>query len=141
VTKESYAFPLTTEMKRIDPGEKNTWEFEALGLDGGVRFSTKNPKRVEIFSVADVPGGGREQVWSSFDAGSQSVWPTVTGPNFESGFSDAILQMLAAFLAEREGALGDRFGCATPDEAARTHPIYQAAMRSHQTGEVVRVGQ
>ena len=102
VSTDSYSFPLTTEMKRIDPGEKNTWEFEALGLDGGVRFSTKNPKRVEIFSVVDVPGGGREQVWSSLDAGSQSVWPTVTGPNFESGFSDAILQMLAAFLAERE---------------------------------------
>jgi predicted dehydrogenase len=140
VSKENYSFPLTTEMKRIDPGEKNTWEFEALGLDGGVRFSTKNPKRVEVFSVVDVPGGGREQVWSSLDTGSQSVWPTVTGPNFESGFSDAILQMLAAFLAEREGALGDRFGCATPDEAALTHAIYHAAIRSHETGEVVRVG-
>ena len=139
VTTDGYSFPLTTEMKRIDPGEKNTWEFEALGLDGGVRFSTKNPKRVEIFSVVDVPGGGREQVWSSLDSGSQSVWPTVTGPNFESGFSDAILQMLAAFLAEREGALGGRFGCATPDEAALTHAIYHAAIRSHETGEVVRV--
>jgi hypothetical protein len=65
----------------------------------------------------------------------------VTGPNFESGFSDAILQMLAAFLAEREGALGDRFGCATPQEAALTHAIYHAAIRSHQTREVVRVGE
>ena len=69
------------------------------------------------------------------------MWPTVTGPNFESGFSDAILQMLAAFLAEREGALGDRFGCATPAEAALTHAIYPAAIRSHETGEVVQVGQ
>jgi hypothetical protein len=127
-------------MKRIDPGEKNTWEFEALGMDGGVRFSTKNPKRVEVFSVVDVPATGREQVWSSLDAGSQSVWPTVTGPNFESGFSDAILQMLAVFLAEREDALGDRFGCATPDEAAATHEIYRAAIRSHETGQVVRLG-
>jgi hypothetical protein len=127
-------------MKRIAPGEKNTWEFEALGLDGGVRFSTKNPKQVEVFSVVDVPGGDREQVWSSLDTGSQSVWPTVTGPNFESGFSDTMLQMLAAFLAEREGALGDRFGCATPDEAALTHAIYRAAIQSHDTGEVVRIG-
>jgi predicted dehydrogenase len=140
VSTDNYSFPLTTEMKRIDPGEKNTWEFEALGMDGGVRFSTKNPKQVEIFSVVGVPGGGREQVWSSLDAGSQSVWPTVTGPNFESGFSDAILQMLAAFLAEREGALGGRFGCATPDEAALTHAIYHAAIQSHERGEVVRVG-
>jgi predicted dehydrogenase len=140
VSTDSYSFSLTTEMKRIDPGEKNTWEFEALGLNGGVRFSTKNPKLVEIFSLVDVPGGGREQVWSSLDAGSQSVWPTVTGPNFESGFSDAILQMLAAFLAEREGALGGRFGCATPDEAALTHQIYLAAIQSQETGEVVRMG-
>ena len=64
----------------------------------------------------------------------------MTGPNFESGFSDAILQMLAAFLAEREGALGDRFGCATPEEAALTHAIYDAAIRSHEAGEVVQVG-
>ena len=65
----------------------------------------------------------------------------MTGPNFESGFSDAILQMLAAFLAEREGALGARFGCVTPDEAALTHAIYRAAMQSHETGEVVRIGE
>jgi len=48
--------------------------------------------------------------------------------------------MLAAFLAEREGALGARFGCATPDEAALTHAIYRAAIQSHETGELVRVG-
>ena len=41
--------------------------------------------------------------------------------------------------SERD-ALGDRFGCATPDEAALTHAIYHAAIRSHETGEVVRVG-
>ena len=61
VHQDGYAFPLTIETKRIDPGQKNTWEFEATGLDGGVRFSTKNPKQVESFSVVDVPGGGREQ--------------------------------------------------------------------------------
>ncbi|PJJ55796.1 Gfo/Idh/MocA family protein [Compostimonas suwonensis] len=130
-------FPLTTETKRIDPGQKNTWEFEALGLDGGVRFSTKNPKLVEVFTVRDIPGGGREQIWQQIDAGSQSVWPTVTGPNFESGFSDTILQMWAAFLAEREGLLGERFGTVTPQEAALTHNIYAAAIRSHTTRTAV----
>lgn len=128
---EGVAFPLTTETKRIDPGQKNTWEFEAIGLNGGVRFSTKNPKLVEVFTVADVPGIGREQVWQQLDAGSQSVWPTVTGPNFEFGFSDSILQMWAVFLAEREGKLGDRFGTVTPHEAAATHGIYRAAIRSN----------
>ncbi|MEX8059554.1 Gfo/Idh/MocA family protein [Microbacterium sp. 16-032] len=130
-------FPLTTETKRIAPGQKNTWEFEAIGMSGGVRFSTKNPKQVEVFAFVDVPGVGREQSWQSVDAGSQSVWPTVTGPNFESGFSDAILQMWAAFLAEYQGELGDGFGCVRPEEAALTHRLFAAAIASHETGALV----
>ena len=130
-------FPLTTQTKRIDPGQKNTWEFEAIGLDGGVRFSTKNPKLVEVFAIRDIPGIGKEQTWQQIDAGSQSVWPTVTGGIFESGFSDSILQMWAAFLAERAGALGERFGAARPDEVAFTHDIYAAGIRSHETGAAV----
>jgi predicted dehydrogenase len=130
-------FPLTTETKRIDPGQKNTWEFEAIGMDGGVRFSTKNPKLVEVFSIADLPSIGREQVWQSMDAGSQSMWPTVSGAIFESGFSDSILQMWASYLAEREGLLETRFGTVTPTEAALTHSIYAAAIRSHETGSAV----
>jgi predicted dehydrogenase len=123
-------FPLTTQTKRIDPGQKNTWVFEAIGMDGSVRFSTKNPKSVETFSTIDVPGNGREHAWQQIDAGSQSVWPTVTGAIFEFGFSDSILQMWASFLAEREGLLGDRFGCVTPHEAAATHAIYRAGLES-----------
>lgn len=134
---EGVAFPLTIETKRIDPGQKNTWEFEVLGLSGGVRFSTKNPKLVEVFTVAQVPALGKEQIWQRLDAGSQSVWPTVTGAIFEFGFSDSILQMWAAFLAEREGMLGERFGTATPDEAAQTHRIYRAAIVSHRDGQAV----
>lgn len=125
-------FPLTTETKRIAPGEKNTWEFEAIGMNGGVRFSTKNPKAVDVFSVVEVAGHGREQSWQSVDAGSQSVWPTVTGANFETGFSDAILQMWAAFLAERAGQLGDGFGTVRPEEAAFTHRLFAAAIEAHE---------
>jgi len=66
--------------------------------------------------------------------GSQSVFPTVTGGIFEFGFSDAILQMWAAFLAERAGALGGHFGCATPQEAVDSHRIFAAALRSDETG-------
>jgi hypothetical protein len=102
-----------------------------------VRFSTKNPKTVSVFTVTDVPGGGREQVWQQIDVGSQSVWPTVTGGIFESGFSDSILQMWAVFLAERHGSLGDRFGAARPEEAALTHAIYRAAATSHAEGRAV----
>lgn len=136
-THDGEPFPLTTATKRIAPGEKNTWEFAAVGMDGGVRFSTKNPKEVEVFAVVDVPGIGREQSWQRIDAGSQSVWPTVTGPNFESGFSDAILQMWAAFLAERAGALGERFGTVRPEEAALTHRIFAAAISAHESGSFV----
>ena len=128
VSHDGAAFPLTTETKRIAPGEKNTWEFEAIGLEGGVRFSTKNPKQVEVFGLVDVPGTGREQSWQRIDSGSQSAWPTVTGPIFEFGFSDSILQMWASYLAEWAGELGGRFGCVTPDEAAATHDIFRAAM-------------
>ncbi len=129
-------FPLTIEMKRIDPGHKNTWEFEAIGMDGGVRFSTRNPKAVQVFTKTIVAGIGTEQAWQTIEAGSQSVWPTVTGAIFETGFSDSILQMWAAYLAEREGLLGDRFGCALPAEAAFTHRIYDAAIRSHESGSL-----
>lgn len=127
-------FLLTSRTHRIAPGEKNTWSIEVLGMDGGVRFSTKNPKSVEVFAKIDVPGIGREQAWQQLDVGSQSVWPTVTGGIFESGFSDVILQMWAAFLAEYVGALGEGFGCATPAEARETHRIYQAAIDSHSSG-------
>jgi hypothetical protein len=58
----------------------------------------------------------------------------VTGAIFEFGFSDSILQMWAVFLAERAGALGERFGCVTPQEAVATHAIYRAGMRSHVEG-------
>ena len=110
---------------------------ERPGLDGGVRFSTANPKAVEVFGVVDLPGIGREQTWQRVDASSQSAWPTVTGPIFETGFSDSILQMWASFLAEREGLLGERFGCATPEEARTAHGVAAAAGRSHELRTVV----
>lgn len=118
-------FPLTLSCKRIAPGEMNTWRFRALGMDAGVEFSTAQPKTVRRFRVR----GGR-QVWEHLEVGSQSAFPTITGGIFEFGFSDAVLQMWAAFLAERAGALGDRFGCATPREALASHEVFDAALRS-----------
>jgi hypothetical protein len=103
----------------------NTWRITATGMDGGVAFSTAQPKTVHRFAVRD----GR-QVWERVEVGSQSVFGTVTGAIFEFGFSDAILQMWAAFLAERAGALDGRFGCATPAEALDAHRIFDAALRS-----------
>ncbi len=137
VRSSSDDFSLRIETKRISLGDKNTWSLEVQGMEGGVRFSTKNPKSAEFFARADLPGVGREQVWQQADSGSVSVWPTVTGPNFEFGFADSILQMWAAFLAEYVGELGDRFGCATPREALGAHRVIDAALASHATGRAV----
>jgi predicted dehydrogenase len=121
-------FPLTLRTYRIAPGHMNTWRITAIGMEGGVAFSTAQPKTVHRFAVRD----GR-QVWERFEVGSQSVFPTVTGPIFEFGFADAILQMWAAYLAERADELGDRFGCATPQEALASHRLFEAALRSRTT--------
>ena len=134
-----HQFPMVVETKRIAPGHKNSWELEVIGMAGAVRFSTKHPKTVEIFGIETIPGIGREQVWKSVDVGSQSVWPSVTGGIFETGFSDSILQMWAAFLAERAGELNDRFGCATPAEALATHELYEAAITSNAERTIVTV--
>ncbi|MFL5825925.1 MAG: Gfo/Idh/MocA family oxidoreductase [Thermoleophilaceae bacterium] len=121
-------FPLALRTYRIAPGNMNTWRLSAVGMDGGVMFSTAEPKTVQRFALRD----GR-QVWERVEVGSQSSFPTITGGIFEFGFADAILQMWASFLAERAGALGDRFGCATPQEALDSHRIFAAALRSGDT--------
>ena len=127
-------FPMLWETKRIAPGQRNTWFFEALGMEGGVRFSTRSPQVLQRFGILD-----GEQAWSEVQPGHRSVWPTVTGGIFEFGFPDALLQMWAAFLAERAGLLGDRFGTATPHEALAAHRVFAAALRSHETGRSERV--
>jgi predicted dehydrogenase len=125
-------FPLTLATKRIDPGQKNTWALRVTGMDGGVEFSTRYPKTLRVMRL-----DRGEQVWQEIEMGSQAGFPTVTGGIFETGFSDAILQMWAAFLAERAGALGDRFGCVTPSEALTSHRVWAAAMRSAETAAAV----
>ena len=128
-------FPLTLRTHRIAPGHLNTWRIAALGMDGGVTFSTAEPKTVHRFAVRE----GR-QIWERLEVGSQSVFATITGGIFEFGFADAVLQMWAAFLAERAGALGGRFGCATPEEALDGHRVFAAALRSGDTGRAEPVG-
>src|SRR2546423_732414 len=121
-----YEAPMRLEMKRMAPGETNTWFIEVLGAEGGVRFSTKEPKAFWEFRR------NGEQKWSRIDVGFYSAFKTITGGVFEAGFPDAFQQMLASYFAERAGALGEGFGCATPDEAVQTHQIFNAALQSHQ---------
>jgi predicted dehydrogenase len=125
--------PLTLEMKRMSPTDTNSWEIEILGTDGGVRFSTKLPKTLFTYLR------GKEQAWSATDLGFAMPFKTITGGIFEPGFPDILMQMWAAYLAERAGQLGDRFGCATPDEAVAHHELWSAALRSQAEQTVVRL--
>jgi predicted dehydrogenase len=123
--------PMRLEMKRLAPGATNTWFIEILGSDGGVRFSTAEPKTLHVFER------GKEQWWKRTDLGFGTGFKTVTGGIFEPGFPDIIQQMWAAYLEEREGLLGDRFGCATPVEALASHEIFAAALESQRLGQAV----
>lgn len=128
-----YEVPMRLEMKRMAPGATNSWFFEVLGIDGGVRFSTAEPKTLWLFERA------KEQFWKRTELGFSVPFKTITGGIFEVGFSDLIQQMWAAFLMEREGPLGERFGCATPAEAVQSQCLFAAALQSQKAGDSVKV--
>jgi predicted dehydrogenase len=128
---DGHEVPLRLEMKRMAPGETNSWFIEVLGTEGGVRYSTKEPKTLWVFE------NGKEQYWKRTDLGFAMPFKVVTGGIFEPGFPDVIQQMWAAFLMERAGRLGGRFGCATPQEAVATQEIFAAALESQKSGTVV----
>ncbi|TCC99805.1 Gfo/Idh/MocA family protein [Pedobacter psychroterrae] len=126
--------PMTLEMKRMAAGETNTWYIEVLGTRGGVRYSTKDTKTLWIFTCQD------EQFWQRTDLGFKGmVFPTITGGIFEPGFPDCFMQMLAAYVVEREGALNGRFGCVTPEEAVASHRIFNAALKSFTNNTVEEI--
>jgi hypothetical protein len=76
-------------------------------------------------------------VWEEVQPGNASAWPTITGGIFEFGFTDALLQMWASYLAERAGVLGGRFGTATVAEALDAHRIFAAALASQASGSAI----
>lgn len=129
-------FPMTLSTKRIAPGNANTWFLRVYGTDCSAEFSTKNPK--QLSTLPYTPGGTQE--WRVLDTPYQSAYPTITAPIFEFGFSDAILQMVAAFCDElvhgREG-MSQPFGCATPAETTQSHRLFTAALESQKLSKVV----
>jgi predicted dehydrogenase len=135
---EGRPFPLRIETKRIAPGETNTWTTEIDGTEGSIAFTSKYPKTLRWMEYRS----GEPQAWRSLDLGSESAYPHITGAIFEFGFSDAILQMWAAFLDElahgRDG-MRQPFHCATPGEAATTHRLFTAALESQARCAVVPV--
>jgi predicted dehydrogenase len=131
-------FPLLLEMKRIAPGDTNTWFLEVYGSELSARFSTRRPRTLETMPFER----GRPQAWHVRDVGCESAYPSITGAIFEFGFSDAILQMWAAYLDELVHGTADMrqpFPCVTPAEAAASHRLFDAALASQRDGSVVRL--
>lgn len=120
-------FPMTIKTFRISPGNKNTWYLEILGTKASARWSSKQINTLEIMEYA-----GGEQAWQVIDMGHEMAYKSITGGIFEAGFSDSILQMWAAFLYELEhGKPPGKFaGCVTPQEAALSHRLFTAALKS-----------
>ena len=121
------AFPLTIKTQRIAPGHKNTWYLEILGTKASARWSSKQINTIEVLEYK-----GGEQAWQMIDMGHEMAFKSITGGIFEAGFSDSILQMWAAFLHElvQGKPLSKYAGCVTPDEAAWSHRLFTAALRS-----------
>ncbi len=130
------SFPMHIRTHRIAPGEKNSWYLEILGTKTSVRFSTRDPKRLELLEYT-----GGEAVWSHIQTGYETAFKTVSGAIFEFGFSDALLQMWAAFLHELAGGPPlPRFArCVTLEEVAWSHRLFTAALESHARRSVERV--
>jgi predicted dehydrogenase len=143
-------FPWMIKTQRITPGERNTWGIEILGTQTSVRWSTRDAKRLQVLRYT--PGGA--QVWEQHQVGYEPAYKTITGGIFEFGFTDAMLQMWAAFVFELarcveadpdsiEDAelknLTNFTTCVTPQETAMSHRLFTAALQSHARGEVVAV--
>ena len=107
-----------------DPGQTNSWHFEALGTEGGVRYNTRDANTIYIYEK-------EKDGWTRINLGHAVAFPVITGGIFQTGFPDLNLQMWAAYAAERAGELNKRFDCATIDEAVQSHELFAAALKSH----------
>ena len=128
-------FPMFLSTKRIAPGEANTWFIRVLGTRFSAEFSTKYPRTLRTLAYTS----GGEQAWQATDIGYEPPYRTITGPIFEFGFTDAMLQMMAAFCDELSRGPNGPFPCATPEEAALSHRLFTAALASQRTDQVVRL--
>ena len=132
VTGEPFPWLLRTE--RIAPGQKNNWYLEIYGTRSSARWSSS---RADILEVLEYDGG--EQVWGQIQMGQETAFKSITGGIFQFGFSDAIVQMWAAFLYELEhGKPLKKFaGCVRPDEVLLSHRLFTAALASQNMNEVI----
>lgn len=131
-------FPMTISTKRIAPGHQSSMFLRIQGTECSAEFTTKYPKQVRYLPYT--PGG--EQAWREVDVPFKSAYSTITGEIFEFGFTDAILQMWAAFCDELvHGRAGMRqpFTCVSPDEVAACHDLFTAALSSQRTAQTIRM--
>ncbi len=136
VAHDGQTFPMYLQTYRIAPSETNTWYIRIMGTKFSAEYSTKYPKTLKTLTYT--PGG--EQAWSVQDLGYESAYPTITGGIFEFGFSDALLQMWAAFcdqLTHGRDGMKQGFYCATPQETHLHHRVLTAALESHRQQSVV----
>lgn len=137
VQQDGQHFPMVLSTKRIAPGHANTWFIRVNGTKLSAEFSTKNPKQ-----LASMPyEKGAEQAWHVIDVPYKSAYPTITGPIFEFGFSDSILQMWAAFCDELVHGkdMQQSFNCATPQEAHDSHMVFTAALDSNRLNQTITI--
>ena len=126
-------FPMYLETKRMSPGSTNEWFIEVYGLNCSAKFNS-NDSDGFLYTQA----WGREQAWCRVNMGYKPMIPTITGPIFEFGFTDAILQMWATFVQEIEGIDVD-FGCFTPEETVLSHKLNTAALLSFREKRAVEI--
>ena len=129
-------FPMTLKTQRIAPGEMDTWYFSVLGTRSSARFTSRNPQQIQVLEYS-----GGDQNWQAVQTGQQTAFKSITGGIFEFGFSDAVLQMWAAYLYEmKHGKPKKRFAaCVTPEETALSHRLFSAALESQKKQAVVPV--
>jgi predicted dehydrogenase len=139
VQTAEHHFPMVLSTKRIAPGHANTWFIRIIGTEFSAEYSTKQPKQ-----LASLPySSGSEQAWHMADTPYRTAYPAITGPIFEFGFSDSILQMWAAFCDELTNGenMTQPFHCATPEEAALSHQLFTAALGSESTSQTISLVQ
>jgi predicted dehydrogenase len=137
VTAPGQPFPMLLSFKRIAPGHGNTWFLNIRGTSLSAEFSTQNPKQLRFLPYT--PGGPQE--WHVLDLPYASAYPTISGSIFEFGFSDAILQMWAAFCDEivHGVEMKQPLRCALPEETAISHQLFTAALESQRTGKTLKI--
>ena len=131
-------FPMSISTKRIAPGHQSSMFLRIYGTACSAEFSTKYPKQVRYLPYT----AGGEQAWREVDVPFKSAYPTITGEIFEFGFTDAILQMWAAFcdeLAHGRDGMRQPFYCVTPAEIAQCHDLFTAALVSAATESTARL--